>query len=239
MIGAMKASSLRARLPWHARAEAVELLESGVLSQDDVERNLRDLARFNRLPGGSGASVQAMRRLGAGGPGLRILDVGTGLGDMPLSFARHGWRTVAIDTNPQVLAAARAATAGQPLVEVVEADGLALPFADAAFDVAHSSLLMHHLAPDQAVVALREMRRVARLGVVVNDLRRGLLPLAVTGVTVLALGRSHVTRNDGIVSARRAYTVDELYQLLDAAGLVGTWRSTPWFPRLAIAAVAR
>ncbi len=134
MIGAMKASSLRARLPWHARADAVELLESGALSQDDVERNLRDLARFNRLPGGSGASVEAMRRLGAGGPGLRILDVGTGLGDMPLSFARHGWRTVAIDTNPQVLAAARAATAGQPLVEVAEADGLGLPFDDAAFD---------------------------------------------------------------------------------------------------------
>jgi SAM-dependent methyltransferase len=238
MIGAMKASSLRARLPLRARADATELLDSGRLAPVDVERNLADLARFNRLPGGSAASVAAVRQLAGSRPGLRLLDVGAGRGDVPLAFARHGWQTVAIDTNPQVLHAARRATRGEELVELLEADGRALPFPDDAFDVAHSSLLVHHLAPEEAVVALGEMRRVARHGVVVNDLRRGLLPLAITGATVLALSRSHVTRNDGIVSARRAYTLDELDDLLDAAGLVRRWRSSSWLPRVAVAAVS-
>jgi ubiquinone/menaquinone biosynthesis C-methylase UbiE len=144
---------------------------------------------------------------------------------------------VAIDSNPGVVAVARRATAGTALVEVREADARALPFADAAFDVVHCSLLVHHLGPDEAVVVLREMRRVASLGIVVNDLRRGLIPLAATAVSAVALGRSRVTRIDGIRSARRSYTLGELDDLLVAAGLRRAWRSSGWMPRVATAAV--
>jgi hypothetical protein len=74
--------------------------------------------------------------------------------------------------------------------------------------------------------------------VVINDLRRGLLPLAATWVTVMALGRSRVSRNDGPVSARRAYTLPELDALLAAAGLTPRWRSPAWLPRVVTAASA-
>jgi ubiquinone/menaquinone biosynthesis C-methylase UbiE len=182
--------------------------------------------------------MSAIARL-AGRDGADVLDVGTGAGDMPLAFARRGWRTTAIDTNPQVLRVARRATAGTDLVEVLEADARSLPFADGSFDVAHCSLLVHHLAPDEAIAVLREMRRVARHGVVVNDLRRGLLPLVATGASVVVLGRSRVTRTDGIASARRAYTMNELDELLTGAGLRSAWRSISWMPRVVTAAVTR
>jgi SAM-dependent methyltransferase len=233
----MRASGLRARLPLSTRADAVELLESGRLRPDDVERNLADLARMNRLPGGTAASLTAIRQLVGPDGDVRVLDVGTGRGDMPIAFARRGWRTVAIDTNPDVLRVARRVVAGRHEIELVEADGRALPFEDGAFEVAHCSLLVHHLSPAEAVAALREMRRVARHGVVINDLRRGILPLIATTLTVLAFGRSAVTRNDGIVSARRAYTVAELDGLLREAGLIRRWRSPAWLPRVVTAAV--
>ncbi|MGI8999279.1 MAG: hypothetical protein ACR2GO_06185, partial [Candidatus Limnocylindria bacterium] len=94
----------------------------------------------------------------------------------------------------------------------------------------------HHLDPEEAVVVLREMRRVSRHGVVINDLRRGVLPFVATAVSVVAFGRSPVTRNDGLVSARRAYTLGELGGLLDAAGLAVRWRSPSWMPRVVTAA---
>ena len=47
-------------------------------------------------------------------------------------------------------------------------------------------------SPPEAVAALREMRRVARAGVVVNDLRRGRIAYALTAATVLGLARHHV-----------------------------------------------
>ncbi len=221
-----------------ARTDAAELLDSGSLSRSEVEANLADLARMNRLPGGTDASVRAIERVMGTGNATRILDVGTGAGDMPIAFARRGWQVVAADVNPLVLDIANAGLAGMTGIEVVEADAVALPFDDGAVDVAHCSLLVHHLAPEAAVMALREMRRVARRGVVVNDLRRGLMPLAATWVTVMALGRSPVTRADGVASARRAYTIPELDGLLAEAGLSVRWRSSAWLPRVATAATA-
>ena len=170
------------------------------------------------------------------GNATRILDVGTGAGDIPIAFARRGWQVVAADANPAVLAVARDRLAGVAGVEVLEADVLALPLEDEAVDVAHCSLLVHHFAPEAAVRALRELRRVSRHGVVVNDLRRGLIPLASTWVSVMALGRSRVTRADGMASARRSYTLPELDRLLAEAGLTPRWRSPAWLPRVVTAA---
>jgi ubiquinone/menaquinone biosynthesis C-methylase UbiE len=199
------------------RADAPELLDGDGLSPRDIERNLADLARLNRLPGGTGASVTAVGRLLDGVGVGRILDVGAGRGDMPMVFARRGLSVTALDVHPDVLLVMHRMTRDEPRIDVVEGDARALPFEDAAFDVSHASLLVHHLDPDDAVAALREMRRVARRGVVINDLR---------------LGRSRVTHSDGLASARRAYTVQELDELLDEAGLAVSWRSAPWMPRV-------
>ena len=100
-------TAVRRRLPLGARTDSVELLDSGRLSMPEVEANLADLARLNRLPGGTGASIAGVRQLMGSGNAPRILDVGTGRGDMPLAFAAKGWDVVAADTNSDVLAVAR------------------------------------------------------------------------------------------------------------------------------------
>ena len=228
-----------ARLPLATRRGIPELLDEGNLAASDVAANLADLARLNRLPGGADASASAITALANGDStaALRILDVGTGAADLPLAFARRGWRSVAVDINPKVLEVARRTAHGHAMVDVVDADGRALPFPDASFDVAHCSLLVHHLDEDDAVRLLAELRRVARTGVVINDLRRGAFAFVAVALPTLALSRSHVTRHDGIASARSAYTLDELDALLNAAGLVRTWRSSRWLPRVVTAAV--
>jgi len=225
------------RLPLGSRARVTEMLDRHEIDAGELARNLRDLARLNRLPGGAQASRAAIRALSAGGQ-LEVVDVGAGLADIPLRWARDGWTTIAVDSHPAVVAAARRAIAGQQSIRVVHADGRALPFPDAAVDVAHCSLLMHHLDPEDAVAALREMARVARVGVVVNDLRRGVLPLVATGVAVALLGTCRATRADGLASVRRAYTLRELDELLGAAGLERVWRSNPLMPRVVTAAVS-
>lgn len=230
-------NGLHALLAVSTRADAEELLDSGNLTAPEVEGNLADLARLNRLPGGTATSVRAIRSLLNGAAGASILDAGTGRADMPIAFARAGWRTVALDTNPQVASAARRATQRHGEIEVVDGDARRLPFADDVFDVAHCSLLLHHLDPDDAVTALRELARVARHGVVINDLRRGTLPLLATVASTAFLARSRVTRADGLASARRAYTLRELDRLLARAGLRRRWRSPAWMPRVVTAAV--
>jgi hypothetical protein len=63
------------------------------------------------------------------------------------------------------------------------------------------------------------MRRVARLGVVVNDLARGRVPLALAWLTLHAVTRNPYTLHDGPLSVRRAYTPAEATSLAEGAGL--------------------
>ena len=90
---------------------------------------------------------------------------------------------------------------------------------EGAFDVAHSSMFVHHLDPYDAVAFLRELRRVARCGIVVNDLVRGRLNWLGAWLLIHATATSRFTRHDGPLSVRRAYTRPELLDLVAAAGL--------------------
>jgi ubiquinone/menaquinone biosynthesis C-methylase UbiE len=131
-----------------------------------------------------------------------------------------------------VLAVARRNLSDTNHVTLLQADVRAIPLPDASVDVAHASLLVHHLDPPDVVRALRELRRVARRGVVVNDLRRGPIAFAVTAATVLVLSRGRYTRHDGVQSARRAYTLAELDEMAAAAGLRRAARISRLLPRV-------
>jgi ubiquinone/menaquinone biosynthesis C-methylase UbiE len=128
----------------------------------------------------------------------------------------------AVDSRPEVLraaAAARPALVAEDDLRLELGDGLDLQYPDDAFDIAHASLVLHHLEPDEAVVLLREMGRVGVRGVVINDLARGWLPWLGAWLTLHAITRNRFTLHDGPLSVRRAYTIGEARQLLARAGL--------------------
>jgi ubiquinone/menaquinone biosynthesis C-methylase UbiE len=230
-------------MPFARRSQERELLDAPILDPEDMRANLRELAMLNRLPGGVGASFAAIQHLTRGAGIATVADVGTGAGDLPRAFIRRAreagatWRVTAIDNRPEIVEFARKRLRREPAVTVIEGDACHLPLPDLSVDVAHASLLIHHLDEADAVTALREMSRVSRRGIVINDLVRGLLPYLVTWTTTMALARNRYTRHDGPLSARRAYTRNELDRLLADAGLTVAWRSpTSWW-RAATAAV--
>jgi hypothetical protein len=63
------------------------------------------------------------------------------------------------------------------------------------------------------------MARVARRGVIVNDLSRGRLALAGARVMTSLLTRHRLTRHDGPLSVQRAYTIKEMRAFIVVAGL--------------------
>jgi len=195
-----------------------ELLDGPLDDRPALVGNLRDLARVNRRLGGIDLSARAIEALAPGHSSIEVLDVGTGGADIPLALVR----VTGIDNRPEVLEAAaladrRVTSTGELVLHV--ADGQALPFPDGAFEVAHSSLVMHHLEPDAARALLAEMARVARRGVVVNDLVRGRAAWAGAWALSHLATRNRFTRRDAPLSVRRAYSVAELTALLAAAGI--------------------
>jgi len=153
----------------------------------------------------------------------------------------RGLSVVGLDSRPEVLTAAALATpavASTPGLELHVGDGRSLPYADGSFDVVHSSLLIHHLSAREAVVLLREMARVARLGVVVNDLDRTRLGWIGALLIGHLLTGNRYTRSDAPLSVLRSYRPGETRALLRTAGLtpVRTIRGS-FGQRYAIAAV--
>jgi ubiquinone/menaquinone biosynthesis C-methylase UbiE len=205
-----------------------ELLDGPLDDGRVVVGNLRDLARANRWFGGIRLSALGLAALAPADMPLSVVDVGTGGADIPLALierARGGRRRLAVtavDNRPEILEAAalaqpRLSTTADLALRV--ADGRFLPFADRAFDIAHASLLLHHLEPPAAVELLREMARVARRGVIVNDLVRSRLFWLGAWLLSHLATTNRFTRHDASLSVSRAYTVAELTSLLAAAGL--------------------
>jgi hypothetical protein len=79
-------------------------------------------------------------------------------------------------------------------------------------------LSLHHFAPDDAVMVLREVARVARRAWLVVDVERGFLPY-LGALAMRILLRSPLTRHDAPATVLRAYTLAELKTLLARAGL--------------------
>ncbi|HEY8339482.1 MAG TPA: class I SAM-dependent methyltransferase [Egibacteraceae bacterium] len=97
------------------------------------------------------------------GPGDRVLEIGCGTGNLALRAARLQPRAAVtgLDPDPAALAIARR-KARRRRVSATFDQGVAedLPYADGAFDVVLSSLMLHHIDAESRLQVLREARRV-------------------------------------------------------------------------------
>lgn len=219
------------------RSTALELIDGPVESVAALEGSFRDISLANRYFGGTGAVKSALRDV----PAHTILDVGTGIADIPAELRRVARETGAdlritcLDNNETLLRYARGRYAGDEALTFLAADGKRLPFEDGTFDVAMCNLALHHFDPPDAVELLRELRRVSRMTPIVTDLLRSPLTYYATLLFTRLFSRNPLTRHDGPLSARRAYTIEEALSLANHAG----WRAPSARPYMFIRMVLR
>jgi 2-polyprenyl-3-methyl-5-hydroxy-6-metoxy-1,4-benzoquinol methylase len=212
----------------------------GPLPPADLGATLDDLDRLNAWFGGYALTLRRLRRLAAALPRharLSVIDVGGGRGDLAVNvvrWARRAGRPVRVivaDSDAATLSLARRRTAGYPEISLVQADAGALPLREASVDVAHAALTLHHLDGVTAVACLAQMAAAART-VIVNDLLRTPLTLGLVWLTTRVLRLHPVSRHDGPVSVRRAWSADELTTLAEKAGRRARITRYPWLGRL-------
>jgi SAM-dependent methyltransferase len=211
-----------------------------------IADNLNDLRRVNRILGGIRLTRVPLGRLVASLPvstPVKVLDVASGAADIPAAIARRAaiegrpLFVVASDLSLQVLQAARAHDPTVPGMVYVVADATCLPFPDRSFHAVTCSLALHHMLDHEAVAMLRELQRCATLGIVVNDIVRSWLTYFGAVFAVRVGSRNVLTRHDGPLSARRAFTMAQMRSLAAQAGLRPIrWDSFLWY-RIAMTAV--
>jgi ubiquinone/menaquinone biosynthesis C-methylase UbiE len=222
----------------------VELLDGAIPDQAELALNFRDIRRVNHLLGGTSAVLRHLPSIVASLPDdqpVSILDLATGSADIPVAIARWATRhdraveIVASDSSEEILALAREYSAGYPEIELARYDARHVPLPDASFDIVLCSLALHHFAPDDATLVLREMHRLARTALILNDLARSRIGFAAAWVAARLTTRNRLTRNDAPLSVRRAYTPAELESMLRRAGIDSAVVSThPWFRMTAV-----
>ena len=199
-----------------SRRTLSEMMDDPSVADDQVDRALNELSVINRWLGGFRVS-----RLGVGhlinslpvDRPVSVLDVGAGGSDLPQALAPLGRRVDVTSLDLNFHACVRAG-GERPPVTAVNGSASSLPFRDRSFDIAHVSLFLHHCTDAEAQTLLADLSRVARHGIVINDLHRH--ALAYVGISMLTgiFSRSALVRNDAPVSVLRGFLRGEIDALL-------------------------
>jgi Methyltransferase domain len=206
------------------RVPISELLDSDSGSSDEIAASLADLARINHWFGGVATTCSMVQYVAekTGSRSLSLLEVGAGSGYVPRiareRLMRRGVRlqVTLLDRAPSHLGNGVAASMPR-----VAGEAGRLPFAGESFDLVSSCLLAHHFSPRELLRVVEEGLRVSRIAVLINDLVRHPVHLAL-GYAGWPLHRSRLTQHDALASIRQAYTPDEIEEILKptAAGIV-------------------
>ncbi len=158
---------------------------------------------------------------------LRILDIATGGGDIPVSLFKtamaDGIKVEIVGSDlsqSSVKYATDYALKKQAAVEFIQLDALQDDLPE-NFDVVMTNLFTHHLDPADVINLLNKMAGAAKQMVLVNDLVRSEISYALVWLGTRLLSRSPIVQYDGPVSVQGSYTGQELATMAQQAGLEG------------------
>jgi len=206
----------------------------------DVKLHHQALVGLRRINWFSGIAPHFWRILKAlasnsGSQPLRVLDVASGGGDIPIRLALRAARAgvklqfSGCDVSPTAVAAAQQAAtrAGAQSLEFFQHDALRseLP---SQYHVVMCSLFLHHLSGSEAEMLLRRMAAAARHAVLVDDLLRTQVGYFLAWAGCRLLTRSPVVHMDGPLSVRAAFSWEEAQVLAVRAGLSSAVFSRHW-----------
>lgn len=193
-------------------------------SDAEAAKNLRDLARINKLTGARRELVQQLRRRFRTDDSFNFLDVGAASGDMARAVLASfpNARVCCLDL---LLRNLQSAPEGK-----VQADAFALPFSAASFDVVHCSLFLHHFSNEAVEKLILEMSRVAGKLVLIQDLHRHWLAYYFLPATRWIFFWRRLTVEDGMKSVAAGWRRKELEIILERIHLLEASKISWHFP---------
>lgn len=225
-------------MSFRERATQPEHFDDASRTFDEFRLGYAQLARVNRLFRLDDPYTRLMSQwLGKQNcRRLSILDLGAGdgwLGNAMSRWAeRRGWRwqVTNLDLNPVPLQLNRGGIN-------IAASALALPFADASFDLVIASQMTHHFNSDREVIQhFREAWRVAGQGIFLTDMRRNVFLYGMLLVVLPLLRIDGKMREDGLLSVRKSWRAKEWRRLARSAGLGDARVSNYFGSRIILAA---
>jgi ubiquinone/menaquinone biosynthesis C-methylase UbiE len=215
------------------RSTQKEFLDAENILTEDLHQNLRELNTINKWLGGHAVTIAGLEQFHLQkDQNYTIVDIGCGGGDTLKAMADWGrkqgltLRLMGVDLKSDCITYARNFCKDYPEISFIADDYKNLPGLNINPDIVVASLFCHHLHDKELALFLKTMSRLAKKGMVVNDLHRH--PLAYYSIALLTkvFSKSYLVKNDAKLSVLRAFRKRELSQM--ASQLTGNRFSITW-----------
>jgi SAM-dependent methyltransferase len=202
------------------RQELMDEVQAGGAELLETYRHLRHL---NFIFGAAAPVLYGVKRLWniyRRPKRLTVLDIGAGSGDVNkrlLRFAeRHQieMRVILVDRSEEACATARQYFADDARVEVRKLDLFTIP--PRCADIVTASQFVHHFTSEELPSIMERLVNISRMGVVLGDIHRHVIPWAAVWVTTRLISRNRYIRHDGPLSVARGFRSSDWRQLRDA-----------------------
>ncbi len=206
------------------RSQEVEIMDDLESGGPVMDQTLKELDVINKWLGGNHVTINGVKKLvGDHNGALTIVDLGCGSGDILKIMARWARsanidiKLIGIDANPHVVAFAEKQAAHYPEIEFKCVNVFSEEFTKIEGDIFIATLFMHHFDSSQLSIFLKQLRKQASMGIVINDIHRHWFAYySIKWLTGL-FSKSPMVRNDAAVSVLRAFKKQDLTQCLEAA----------------------
>ncbi len=181
------------------------------IQDERIDRALEELNIINKYLGGISTTKSALHYfIQSKKEELKVIDIGSGSSDNLLAAKSKypNLQILSIDKNLRALSSSKNQT------KKLNSDAFKLPFKNNSCDIVHAALFLHHFSEEQIQILLKEFLRIAKKGIIINDLQRSYLALSGIKILTIFFSKSEMVKNDAPLSVKRGFIKQEILKLL-------------------------
>jgi len=197
-----------------------ELMDDRSISTEELKLIYNDINRANSFLGGTKELISAVESIISENSKNRysLIDIGCGDGEilrkLCLFFRSKNIDVsmIGIDINEKAIVLARASSIEFPEITYLKVDILNENLELSKADIVVTTLTMHHIPEESIPIFLKQLGKMAHIGIVISDLQRSRLAFYLFKFFSAIFIKTKEAKNDGLISIRSGFTKIELWQ---------------------------
>lgn len=219
-----------------SRSVGAEIMDDLDCHGNVVDQTLRELDFINQWLGGNAVTLQAIKSIWKTIPKeqpLHIADLGCGSGEMLRILSRLAQkesRNVVLsgfDANPYIVDYAKNHSKKFSGISFKSVSVFSREFKDQKFDIVLATLFMHHFTDAELVALFSDLKQQAK-SIIINDIHRHSLAYHSIRLLTKLFSQSAMVRFDAPLSVLRAFSKNELKDILQRAGITDFSLNWKW-----------
>jgi len=208
------------------RSQELEIMDDLDMSGEMLITSLDQLETINKWLGGNKLTLDGIQKILDGKSKDReysIVDLGCGHGDMLRKIADYGkdngytFKLLGVDANQATIDYGKSLSKKYENIRYAKQDVIADTLPADSYDIALSTLFLHHFEDEVAVELIKRLLNKTTIGIVVNDLHRHPVPYYLFKMLTTVFGNEMV-KADGLTSITKAFKRVDLERFAKEVG---------------------